>query len=114
MFIPEELDAIPTSKDELEADVLSEANKAGKVDKIRIFIKNPDGIVTVRYKNKEEADACVGMMNGRWFGKRQIQAGKYDGVTNFNVKAPVVETEEEQLARLEAFATEIEGKETDV
>ncbi|KAL4524862.1 hypothetical protein Ndes2526B_g07047 [Nannochloris sp. 'desiccata'] len=109
MFIPEELEGSPTSKDDLEADVLSEANKAGKVEKIRIFSKNPEGIVTVRYKKKEEADACVVMMHGRWFGSRQIQAGKYDGVTNFNVKVPVAETEEEQLARLEAFGAEIEG-----
>lgn len=109
MFIPEELEASPTAKDELEADVLSEANKAGKVEKIRIFNKNPEGIVTVRYTTKEEADACVVMMDGRWFGSRQIQAAKYDGVTNFNVKVPVVEMEEEQMARLEAFAAEIEG-----
>jgi HIV Tat-specific factor 1 len=110
MFIPEELEASPTAKDDLEADVLSEANKAGKVEKIRVFNKNPEGIVTVRYAQKEEADACVAMMNGRWFGSRQIYAGKYDGVTNFNAKAPVVETEEEQMARLEAFAAEIEGE----
>jgi HIV Tat-specific factor 1 len=110
MFTPEELTENPLSKDELEADILSEANKAGKVDKFHIFEKNPEGVVTVRYKTIEEADACVAMMQGRWFGNRQIQAGKYDGVTNFNVKARVVETEEEQQARLEAFAAEIEGK----
>jgi HIV Tat-specific factor 1 len=108
MFVPEELDASTTARAELEADVSSEAAKAGKVEKIRVFNKNPEGIVTVRFKNKEAADACVAIMNGRWFGKRQIQAGKYDGVTNFNVKGPVVETEEEQLKRLEAFGAEIE------
>jgi hypothetical protein len=36
-----------------------------------------------------------------------LQASKWDGVTNYHVK--VVETEEEQQARLEAYARELEG-----
>ena len=46
-------------------------------------------------------------MDGRWFSGRQVKAFKYDGYTNYNVKA--VETEEEQMARLEKFAAELEA-----
>jgi len=35
---------------------------------------------------QEAADECVRIMNGRFFGGRQLEAAKWDGFTNFNVK----------------------------
>ncbi len=35
---------------------------------------------------QEPADECVRIMNGRFFGGRQIEAAKWDGWTNYNVK----------------------------
>ncbi len=46
----------------------------------------------------------------RWFGGKQLEAHMYDGVTSYHVK--VKETWEEQEARLEAFAKELEEKES--
>lgn len=37
----------------------------------------------------EAADECVRVMNGRFFGGRQLEAAKWDGYTNFNVKVGV-------------------------
>ena len=44
----------------------------------------------------------------RWFGGAQVSAALWDGVTNYLVK--VKESAEEQQARLDAFARELEGK----
>ena len=51
-------------------------------------------------------------MNGRFFGGRQIEADLWDGVSNFYVK-PAKESEEEQAARLERFARELEEDQQD-
>eukprot|EP00955_Chlamydomonas_euryale_P019363 206326-Chlamydomonas_euryale.AAC.7 len=52
-------------------------------------------------------------MAGRWFGGRQLHASMYDGLTNFAAAAAAATTEtaEEQEARLDAFAAELEGRE---
>jgi HIV Tat-specific factor 1 len=75
---------------------------------VRIFASNPEGVVTVRFGAEETADKCVELMNGRFFAGRRLEAGKYDGRSNFNV-GKVAETEEEQAARLERFAAELEA-----
>ncbi|KAL4431027.1 hypothetical protein ABPG75_006283 [Micractinium tetrahymenae] len=107
MFQPEEFIENPLAKEELEADVRSECAKLGKVDKLRVFWGHPEGVVSVKFTALEPADECVRIMNGRFFGGQQIVAAKWDGWTNYNVK--VTETEEEQQARLERFAAELEA-----
>ena len=46
----------------------------------------------------------------RWFSGRQILAQMYDGLSNYAVKV-AAESWEEQEARLEAYARELEEKE---
>lgn len=95
--------------EELEKDVRTECEKHGAVDKLKVFKHNPEGVVSVKFKEPEAANACRAVMHGRWFGGRQLVATMYDGVTNYAVKAPT-ESVEEQQARLEAFAAELEAK----
>lgn len=57
---------------------------------------------------------CIAIMEGRFFGGRQIEAALWDGIQQFHfkpVKQSAAETEEEQQARLERFAAEIEAQE---
>lgn len=57
---------------------------------------------------------CIAVMEGRFFGGRQISASMWDGIQQFHVKpvkTAAKETEEEQQARLERFAAEIEAQE---
>lgn len=107
MFSPEEFLENPFYKEELEGDLKSECGKIGKVDKLRVFQANPEGVVSVKFTLPEHADECVRLMNGRFFGGRQLVAATWDGYTNYNVK--VQESEEEQQARLEKFAAELEA-----
>lgn len=53
---------------------------------LRVFAAHPQGIVSVKFITGDAADECVKLMNGRYFGGRQVEAGKWDGYTNFNVK----------------------------
>lgn len=69
---------------------------------------NPQGIVTVKFKTDEAAAKCIEVMEGRYFGGRRVSAHMWDGSTNYHVKKK--ETAEEQQARLDKFAQQIEGK----
>lgn len=106
MFSIDEMVENPGLKEELEEDVETECQKLGGVDKVRVFHTNPEGVIVVKYKEAKHATACVDTMNGRWFGGRQISAEKWDGITDFQVKYK--ETEEEQQARLDMYAAELE------
>ena len=53
---------------------------------VRVFGSNPEGVVSVKFKAEGPADECTRLMNGRFFGGRRLEAFKWDGVTNYNVK----------------------------
>ncbi|KAG2450736.1 hypothetical protein HYH02_004574 [Chlamydomonas schloesseri] len=108
MFAPDDFLENMLLAEELEQDVRAECTKLGHIDKVRIFKHNPQGVVTVRFRTPDAAQACVGLMNGRYFGGRKLEAFMWDGFTNYNVKPK--ESAEEEQARLEAFAAELEAK----
>jgi HIV Tat-specific factor 1 len=108
MFSPDELAEQPGGAEALRAEVLAECARFGAVDKARVFERNPAGVVTVKFKDADSAAACRARMHGRWFGGRAVDASLYDGRTDFEVRARG-ETEEEQAARLERYAAELEA-----
>mmetsp|Transcript_12157 Transcript_12157/g.34211 ORF Transcript_12157/g.34211 Transcript_12157/m.34211 type:complete len:481 (-) Transcript_12157:70-1512(-) len=108
MFTLEQMKANPMLRAELEEDVAAECSKLGGIERLRVFTGNPEGVISIRYKQEEHAEACVKLMNGRFFGGQQVVAHMYDGHTNYNVK--LQESEEEQAARLEAYTRSLEGQ----
>ncbi|GLC33273.1 hypothetical protein PLESTB_000352100 [Pleodorina starrii] len=108
MFAPDDFLENMLLAEELEQDVRAECTKLGTIEKVRIFKHNPQGVVTVRFRTPEAAQQCVTLMNGRYFAGRRLEAFMWDGFTNYNVKPK--ETAEEEQARLEAFARELEAK----
>ncbi|KAK8797097.1 hypothetical protein WA158_004307 [Blastocystis sp. Blastoise] len=94
----------PHFVDELESDMMEGCSACGDVVKITVFETNPNGIVVVKFKSPLQAEECVKVMNGRFFAGRQLKAYFWDGVTNYKVKM----SEEEEDARLEAFAKKLE------
>eukprot|EP00873_Tetraselmis_striata_P038104 jgi/Tetstr1/458368/TSEL_044807.t1 len=107
MFTLEELQAEPTLAGELKEDVAAECAKLGPIERLKLFQGNPEGVISIRFKMEEAAAACIQVMNGRYFGGRQVAAHKYDGKTNYNIR--VQETPEQQAARLEAYTRELEA-----
>ncbi|GLI64813.1 hypothetical protein VaNZ11_008220 [Volvox africanus] len=86
MFAPDDFLENMLLAEELEQDVRAECSKLGAIEKVRIFKHNPDGVVTIRFRTPEAAQQCVALMNGRYFGGRQLVAFMWDGFTNYNVK----------------------------
>ena len=64
--------------------------------------------MSVKFKAEELAQECITAMHGRFFGGRKVQATMWDGLTNYNVK--LQETPEQEAARRERFAREIEAQ----
>lgn len=96
MFEPKEFDLEPTLLQELREDVRLECSKFGDVRKVAIYDRNPSGVITVTFREPEEADDCITALNGRWFAQKRITAETWDGKTKYEV----IESEEERQKRL--------------
>ncbi|KAB1203393.1 HIV Tat-specific factor 1 [Morella rubra] len=115
MFTPAEMrfqsmfqmtwDADENLRLELEVDVEEECKKLGPVDSVRVCENHPQGVVLVRFKDREDAQKCIELMNGRWFGGRQIHASEDDGVVNH----ALVRDLDYDAARLDQFGAELEA-----
>ncbi|XP_065217750.1 17S U2 SnRNP complex component HTATSF1 [Planococcus citri] len=98
---------------EYREDIKEECAKCGVVKKVVIYDKHQDGVAQVWFKEAEAADACVQLLNNRWFGKRLITAETWDGKTKYKVQ----ETKEEEEARLKKWESFLnsgkDGEKTD-
>ncbi|KAG2402167.1 uncharacterized protein HKW66_Vig0233630 [Vigna angularis] len=90
---------------ELEEDVKEECTKLGPVDSVKICENHPQGVVLVKFKDRKDAQKCIELMNGRWFGGRLIHASEDDGSVNH----ALVRDLQEDAIRLEQFGAELEG-----
>ncbi|CAH9123116.1 unnamed protein product [Cuscuta epithymum] len=104
MFAPAELRADESLLPELEADVKEECAKLGPVDSIKVCENHPQGVVLIRFKDRKDARKCIELMNGRWFGGRQVHASEDDGSVNHSQ----VRDWDGEAERLEKFGAELE------
>ncbi|KAM6550172.1 hypothetical protein CsatB_021848 [Cannabis sativa] len=106
MFMPAEMRADENLRSELEADIQEECSKLGPLDNVKVCENHPQGVVLVRYKDRKDAQKCIELMNGRWFGGRQIHASEDDGLVNHaNVRDLDADAK-----RLEQFGAELEAE----
>ncbi|XP_013170514.1 PREDICTED: HIV Tat-specific factor 1 [Papilio xuthus] len=90
-----------------QSDLREECAKCGDVRKVVIYDQHPEGVAQITMKEPEQADAVVQLINGRWFGKRQITAEIWDGWTKYKI----AETDAEINTRLDKWDKFLEGKE---
>ncbi|KAJ2226948.1 hypothetical protein EV180_002689 [Coemansia sp. RSA 518] len=83
MFTLKELEEDITMLLDLPEDVRAECEKLGKVTSVKVYDLSEDGVIAVKFKDELSAKACVQMMNGRFFGGRQVEATIYDGQTRY-------------------------------
>ncbi|KAJ8674530.1 hypothetical protein QAD02_005792 [Eretmocerus hayati] len=107
LFKPEDFDKDVTLILEYQNDIRSECLKCGEVKKVTIHDRHPEGVAQVTFKEPEEAQACVQLLNGRWFSQRQLTAEIWDGKTKYKIK----ETEEEIEARINKWDKFLEEQE---
>lgn len=89
---------------ELREDFESECSKFGELESIKIFERNPIGVVALKFRSPHAAERCLEALEGRFFGGRKLSAEWYDGYSNYNVQ----ESEAEQKRRLEEFGKWLE------
>lgn len=106
MFTPAEMRSDENLQSELEADVKEECEKLGPVDSIKVCENHPHGVVLARFKDRNDAQRCIDLMNGRWFGGKQVHASIDDGSVNH----ASLRDEEYDAARLEQFGAELEAE----
>ncbi|ROT37365.1 putative nuclear mRNA splicing factor-associated protein [Sodiomyces alkalinus F11] len=74
MFTLEELDEDPAALLEIKEDVREECAKLGTVTNVVLYDEEPEGIVSVKFREPESAEACVQLMHGRSFDGRTVEA----------------------------------------
>lgn len=92
-----------------QQDLREECGKCGEVRKVVIYDRHPEGVAQITMKEPEMADAVVQLINGRWFGKRQITAEIWDGRTKYRI----AETDSEISKRIGKWDQFLEGKDGD-
>jgi HIV Tat-specific factor 1 len=106
MFDPKDPDTIrPDFYDTLKNEIKGELEKMGPVASIKIFERNPEGVVAVKYQTGLAATRCINIMGGRFFDGRKLEASYYDGHSNYKTE----ETKEERKRRDEAWSRWLEG-----
>ncbi|CAO3663100.1 unnamed protein product [Umbelopsis vinacea] len=116
MYTQKELDDDPALLLELKDDVREECERLGEVTNVIMYDKSPGGIISVRYKEPESAEACIKLMDKRYFAGKQIHAEIYDGHTKYQKSgaSDAEEDEEAEKARLEKYAKWLESQEEDI
>ncbi|CAH1767569.1 10864_t:CDS:10, partial [Entrophospora sp. SA101] len=99
--------------EELEEDIRNECEKLGEVTNVVLYDKEPEGIVSVKFKDQISAEACVLKMNGRFFAGRRVEAEIFDGKQKYQkTGSKSNETDEEEATRLEKYAKWLEEQNT--
>ncbi|BFF99197.1 HIV Tat-specific factor 1 homolog [Drosophila madeirensis] len=76
---------------EYQNNLREECSKCGVVRKVVIYDRHPEGIAQVNMSSPEEADLVIQMMQGRFFGQRQLSADHWDGQTKYKIDESAVE-----------------------
>lgn len=96
LFDPDVFKKDPKLILELQNEMMSECVKFGGAKKVVIHDRHADGVAEIVFKEFEQSDLCVQIMNKRLFGDRRLIAELWDGKTKYRIE----ETEEERKERL--------------
>ncbi|ORX47928.1 hypothetical protein BCR36DRAFT_355443 [Piromyces finnis] len=103
MFSVQELEEDPSLILDLKEDVRTECENFGEVTNVVLYEKNPEGVISVRFKDELSVLLCIRKMNGRYFAGKRIIAEVHDGKTKYKVNNPLEDKEEEERKRSERY-----------
>ncbi|EJD03292.1 uncharacterized protein FOMMEDRAFT_85466 [Fomitiporia mediterranea MF3/22] len=86
---------------DLKEDVREECSQLGEVTNVVLYDEEPDGVMTVKFREPISAQACVLKMQNRFFDGRRVEASLYTGKQRFKRSGP---------GGGEAFGDDIEGE----
>lgn len=74
MFTLEELSEDPATLLDIKEDVRDECAKLGAVTNVVLYDLEPEGIISVKFRDAEAATACIQLMDGRSFAGQAVEA----------------------------------------
>ena len=83
MFTLQELEEDPAALLEIKEDIREECSKLGTVTNVVLYDLEPQGIVRVKFRDAESAEACIRLMHGRSFDGRVVEASLATGGDKF-------------------------------
>lgn len=95
MFTLQELEEDPAALLEIKEDIREECEKLGEVTNVVLYDLEPQGVVLVKFKRPESADACVDLMQGRSFAGRVVEARLSFGKERFKESSKKHDSDEE-------------------
>ncbi|KAG7098531.1 hypothetical protein E1B28_000470 [Marasmius oreades] len=108
MFTLKELEEDASLLLELKEEVREECSSLGEVTNVVLYDQEPEGVMTVKFRDPISAQACVLKMNGRFFAGRKVEASLYVGKQRFKLNNAGDEIEgegeEAEKKRLDDFA----------
>lgn len=97
----------PNAEEDIQADIMEEAEKFGEVEKVFVFNEEPAGVASVKFADQAAAKNCAKAFNGRMFDKRTVLAYIADGKELF--KRSKKDNEAKEQARLEQFGRDLQA-----
>lgn len=96
---------------EIKQDMREAAERFGDVTNVVLYDKEPEGIVTVRFKEFEQAEAFVAAFNGKGYNREKLQLSIAEDRPRFKKSGKDEEEDhEENVRRMEAY---MDGDKTD-
>ncbi|KAF9227486.1 hypothetical protein BS17DRAFT_806604 [Gyrodon lividus] len=109
MFSAKEIEEDASLLLDLKEDVRDECSTLGEVTNVVLYDKEPEGVMTVKFRDPLGAQACVLKMNGRYFAGRRVEAFLYAGKQHFQRSGAgddlEGDTDEAERKRLDDFAS---------
>ena len=91
---------------EIEGELREEIeDKVGPIDKVELFKENP--ICKIKFASALHAEACIKLMNDRYFNYRQLKCYFWDGKTDYKKTRESLEITQ---SRVEQFGEWLEGQ----
>ncbi|KAF8577745.1 hypothetical protein K439DRAFT_1532040 [Ramaria rubella] len=101
MFTLQELEEDATLLLDLKEDVREECSSLGEVTNVVLYDREPDGIMTVKFREPIGAQACVVKMHGRFFSGRRVEATLFNGQQRFKRSGTGDDVDNENTAEAE-------------
>ncbi|KAK9484019.1 hypothetical protein V1527DRAFT_471226 [Lipomyces starkeyi] len=104
VFSLQELEEDLTAALDIKEDIRDGCEEIGPVTNVVLYDLEPDGVMSIKFRNEDDALDCVSKMDGRYFSGRQLEASIYDGRVRYRKSGKKHgdeddKVEEERLAR---------------
>lgn len=108
IFTLEELQEDDAAELDIKEDVRDECEKIGPVTSIQLYNLEKDGILTVKFETADQAQACVKIMQSRYFDGRRVEAWIMEPHERFKKSNKFDEDENEEEERVKKFGEWLE------